>query len=205
MGIGAARQQVNMMQSMGTMPNQQPSSQSQWPPGPYNQATSAHPSPPPQYAHHPPPHPPSVQQSYPHSPGTGGYPYHPPQPPQGHLPTAPPEGTAYMYAHPSTHQHGGHMPPPHPYYHPHYPHPSSLQGRHGGTSHTNSTATTASRLHIGGAVKPESGSPGASAKGNLGTEGSPKDSGDVTAGHFPMQGARQGDSNREVGDTKKTR
>jgi len=204
--IQAARQQVNMMQSIGTMPNQQPASQSQWPPGPYNQAMSAHPPPPPpQYAHHPPPHPPSVQQPpYTHSSSAGGYPYHQPQPPQGHLPNAPPEGTAYMYPHPSSHQHGGHMPPPHPYYHPHYSHPSSLQALHGGPSHTTSSAT-ASRLHIGGAAGSESGSPGASTTGNLGTEGSPKDSRDPSAGHFPMQGARQGDPNREGDDIKKER
>merc|ERR1712238_534593 len=63
----------------------------------------------PQYAHHPPPHPPSVQQPpYTHTSSAGGYPYHQPQPPQGHLPNAPPEGTAYMYPHPSSQQHGGH-------------------------------------------------------------------------------------------------
>merc|ERR1712166_1059497 len=117
--IGAARQQVNMMQSMGTMPIQQPASQSQWPPGPYNQATSAHPPPPqpsPHYAHHP-PH------------------------PQGRHPNAPPEGTAYMHPHPTQHQHGGHMPPPHAYYHPHYPHPSSLPAHHGAASHATSPAS----------------------------------------------------------------
>lgn len=204
--IGAARQQVNMMQSMGTMPNQQPSSsqqvQNHWPPGPYNQATSSHPPPPPpQYVHHPPPHPqPPIQQSYQHSPNTaGGYPYHPSQPPQGHLPSAPTEGAAYMYPHPPTHhQHGGHVPPPppHSYYHPHYPHPSTLQANR---------PAIASRLHTGGRMGIESGSPSTSATGKPGTEGSPKDSRNASAGHFPIQDARQGDYNREGGDTKTTR
>jgi hypothetical protein len=207
--IGAARQQVNMMQSMGTMPIQQPTSQSQWPPGPYNQATSAHPpppQPPPQYAHHP-PHPQSVQQAYPHSPSAGGYPYHPPQHPQGRHPNVPPEGAAYMYPHPAQHQHG-HMPPPHAYYHPHYPHPSSLPAHHGGTAHAASPASASrqqqqqqqQQQHTAGTAGSESGAPGASAKG-----GSPKDSREAPAGHFPMQGARQGDINREGGDMKKER
>ena len=51
----------------------------------------------------------------------------------------------------------------------------------------------------------ESGSPSTSATGQPGTEGSPKDSRNASAGHFPIQDARQGDYNREGGDTKTTR
>lgn len=193
--IAAAMQQVSMMQSMGTMPSQQPASQSQWPAGPYNQATSTHPPPPP-YAHHP-SQSAAVQQSYQHSPPTaGGYPYHPPPHPQGRPPNAPPEGAAYMYPHQHQppHQRGGHMPPPHAYYHPHYPPPPMPQQRHGGAPHTNSPAA-----RLSGAVGPESAPPGASNKGNQGTEGSPKDSGEAS-GQFPMQ--QQGGNQ---GDTKKAR
>lgn len=89
--IGAARQQVNMMHSMGTMPTQQqqPSrSQSQWSTGPYNQATASSHSPlsqpVPQQTHQqqpqqqPQPQQHFVQQSsyMPNSPSSGVYPYH---------------------------------------------------------------------------------------------------------------------------------
>jgi len=189
--IAAAMQQVSMMQSMGTMPSQQPVSQNQWPAGPYNQATSTHPPPPP-YAHHP-PQSASVQQPYQHSPPTaGGYPFHPPPHPQGRPPNAPPEGTPYMYPHqPPTHRG---MPPPHAYYHHHYPPPPPIPPRHGGPPHTNSPA--APRLTVTGQ---EAVQPGASNKGNQGTEGSPKDSGDASR-QFPIQ--QQVGSQ---GDTKKAR
>jgi len=192
--IAAAMQQVSMMQSMGTMPSQQPASQSQWPAGPYNQATSTHPPPPP-YAHHP-SQSATVQQPYQHSPPTAaGYPYHPPHP-QSRPPNAPPEGSPYMYPHQHQppHQRGGHMPPPHAYYHPHYP-PPPIPPRHGGAPHTNSPAVS----RLSGTVGPESAPPGASNKGNQGTEGSPKDSGEAP-GQFPMQ--QQGGGQ---GDTKKAR
>lgn len=192
--IAAAMQQVNMMQSMGTMPSQQPVSQSQWPAGPYNQATSTHPPPP--YAHHP-TQPAAVQAPYQHTtPTAGGYPYHPPPHPQGRPPNAPPEGTPYMYPHQHQppHQRAGHMPPPHPYYHPHYP-PPPIPPRHGGPPRTNSPAAP----RIGGAVGSESAPPGASNKGNQRTEGSPKDSADAQ-GQFSMQ--QQGGGS---GDAKKAR
>jgi len=192
--IAAAMQQVSMMQSMGTMPSQQPVSQSQWPAGPYNQATSTHPPPP--YAHHPSQSVP-VQQQYQHSPPTaGGYPYHPSPHPQGRPSNAPPEGTQYMYPHQHQppHQRGGHMPPPRAYYHPHYP-PPPIPPRHGGAPHTNSPAAP----RLSGTVGSESVPPGASNKGNQGTEGSPKDSGEAS-GQFPMQ--QRGGSQ---GDTKKAR
>eukprot|EP00531_Pseudo-nitzschia_arenysensis_P003990 CAMPEP_0116135050 /NCGR_PEP_ID=MMETSP0329-20121206/10984_1 /TAXON_ID=697910 /ORGANISM="Pseudo-nitzschia arenysensis, Strain B593" /LENGTH=490 /DNA_ID=CAMNT_0003629825 /DNA_START=315 /DNA_END=1787 /DNA_ORIENTATION=- len=192
--IAAAMQQVNMMQSMGTMPSQQPVSQNQWPAGPYNQATATHPPPP--YAHHPPPST-AVQQPYQHSPPTGGYPYHPPPHPQGRPPNAPPEASPYMYPHQHQppHARGGHMPPPHPYYHPHYP-PPPLPPRHGvAPPRTNSPAAP----RLSGAVGSESVPPGASNKGNQGTEGSPKDSVDAQ-GQFSMQ--QQGGGQ---GDTKKAR
>ena len=129
--IQAALQQVQMMQSMGTLPSQQPLPPSQWPSGPYNQATSSH-HPPPPYGH-----PPPVHQAHPppHSPSAGSYPYpygHPQQHGQHHAPPgAAPEGSPYMYPpHPGHAPQPGHMPPPHAYYHPHYPPP-----RHGGPVH----------------------------------------------------------------------
>mmetsp|Transcript_3532 Transcript_3532/g.9919 ORF Transcript_3532/g.9919 Transcript_3532/m.9919 type:complete len:495 (+) Transcript_3532:267-1751(+) len=185
--ISAALQQVQMMQSMGTMPSQQPTSQSQWPAGPYNQATSGHPPPPP-YAHHPSQ---PAAQPYQHaSPGAGGYPYHPPpHAQQGRPPTGPPEGAAYMYPHQHQppHQRAAHMPPHHAYYH-HYP-PPPLPPRHGGAPHTTSPAAP----RLSGVVGPEAAPTGASNKGNQGTEGSPKDSGEAPS-HFPMQqeGGNQG-------------
>jgi len=184
--ISAALQQVQMMQSMGTMPSQQPTSQSQWPAGPYNQATSGHPPPPP-YAHHPSQ---PAAQPYQHaSPGAGGYPYHPPPHAQGRPPTGPPEGAAYMYPHQHQppHQRAAHMPPHHPYYH-HYP-PPPLPPRHGGAPHTTSPAAP----RLSGVVGSEAAPTGASNKGNQGTEGSPKDSGEAPS-HFPMQqeGGNQG-------------
>jgi len=190
--IAAAMQQVSMMQSMGTMPSQQPVSQSQWPAGPYNQATSTH-APPPPYGHHPSQSAP-VQQPYQHSPPTaGGYPYHPPPHPQGRPPNAPPDGTPYMYPHQHQPPHrGGHMPPPHAYYHPHYP-PPIIPPRHGGAPQNSPVATRLST------VGSESAPPGVSNKGNQGAEGSPKGSGGAP-GQFPMQ--QQGGSQ---GDTKKAR
>uniref|UniRef100_A0A7S4A947 Uncharacterized protein n=1 Tax=Pseudo-nitzschia australis TaxID=44445 RepID=A0A7S4A947_9STRA len=187
--ISAALQQVQMMQSMGTMPSQQPASQGQWAAGPYNQATSGHP-PPPQYTHHPQQ---PASQPYQHSsPGAGGYPYHPPPHAQGRPPNAPPDGATYMYPHQHQppHQRGGHMPPPHAYYHPHYPPPHLAPPRHGGAPHT--TPPAAPRLS--GVAGSESAPTGASNKGNQGTEGSPKDSGEAPR-HFPMQqeSGNQGD------------
>eukprot|EP00428_Durinskia_dybowskii_P012173 CAMPEP_0170223088 /NCGR_PEP_ID=MMETSP0116_2-20130129/11241_1 /TAXON_ID=400756 /ORGANISM="Durinskia baltica, Strain CSIRO CS-38" /LENGTH=410 /DNA_ID=CAMNT_0010473785 /DNA_START=247 /DNA_END=1475 /DNA_ORIENTATION=+ len=112
--IQAALQQVQMMQSMGTLPTQQSLPPAHWPTGPYNQATSGQPPPPPppSYAVH------AMHQGYhPHSP-SGAYPYPPPHGQgQHHMPPGgqgenPPQ---YMYPHP--HAHMG----PHAYYHPYPP------------------------------------------------------------------------------------
>lgn len=177
--IQAAMQQVTMMQQMGTLPSQQPIPPSQWPSGPYNQATSSH-HPPPPYAQHPPP----VHQPYPHSPGAGGYPYPPPPPQPGHHhspPGAAVESAPYMYPPPHPPQHTAHMPPPHPYYHPYGP------PRHSAPPppHAASPAARAS----GGAAS-ESMSPGA-AKGPEGTDGSPQ------ASYIPpMASSPRGEPNR---------
>lgn len=137
--IQAALQQVQMMQSMGTLPSQQPPTQSHWPAGPYNQATASHHGPPPAYAHH---------HQYPQQ-GASGYPppYPPPHPPpQGQHPQHPSTGASeaggppppYMYPPPHASQHPSHMPPPgHPYYHGHYApprHAAPPPGAHGGSS-----------------------------------------------------------------------
>uniref|UniRef100_A0A7S3P8G1 Uncharacterized protein n=1 Tax=Amphora coffeiformis TaxID=265554 RepID=A0A7S3P8G1_9STRA len=127
----AALQQVQLMQSLGTMPTQQP-----------NAAMHAYSAPPPSYGQNgspqngPQPHqPPPPYPMY-------GYPYHPPPPGQGmgsnggsnqsqgesvsmpppsHPHHAPPPHWHYPPApHAGHHPHPSMLPPPHPYYHQHY-------------------------------------------------------------------------------------
>ncbi|CAJ1915836.1 unnamed protein product [Cylindrotheca closterium] len=195
--IQAALQQVQMMQSMGTLPSQQSLPASQWPTGPYNQATSGHPPPPP-YGHHP-----SMHQPYPpHSPGTGAYPYPPPPPQvaqgqhgQHHAPPGvAPEGGQYMY-HPPHPSHP-HMPPPHPYYHPHYPPP-----RHGAPMHQGQGSIAG---RTGGSSGVEA-SPGGDAKGSDPSDSTQKEneaSSDYPAGAPgympPMASSPRGDGSNSA-------
>lgn len=115
--IEAAVQQVNLMQSMGTMPSQQPQAShsfpsqftSSGPPGSHQQSI-----PPP-----PPPPPPHMYPGYP-----AHYPY-PPPPPPPHIAQQGGSNQSEQnhHAHPPPHHWYAHMPPPpHPYYPQHFGH-----------------------------------------------------------------------------------
>jgi len=206
--IQAALQQVQMMQQMGTLPSQQPPPHTQWPPGPYNQATSSH-HPPQPYTHHP------VHQPYSHSQTASGYPPPYPPPPQGsqqgqHQGTSSGASEAsnpYMYAHPSQHPSHSHMPPPHPYYHPHYApprHAAPPHGAHGASPAPHAAARSGPPGSMeavspgkGGQVGPSEGSPPKEEMPSEGPPGHyPMQMGNAPPPYMPMQSSPRGDPNR---------
>jgi Myb-like DNA-binding domain len=169
--IDAAVQQVQMMQSMGTMPIQQQQAQQQpYAGGQYNQGAAASTSA--STAGGPPPGPP---------PGYPAYGYYG-MPPGGQAPAGQPPGVANSGA-PPPHLWYGHMPPPPPgypipnaYYH-HYGPPPTMQGAASeksgdGGGKPSSKSSSPKKTSLGGGADDEAygeagmGSPPAAAENN---------------------------------------